>query len=59
MVLALMIFQHSVIKYHNWNDFQERLDKLEEEKARLGQAAREARADGLDRKSTRLNSSHS
>jgi hypothetical protein len=38
--------EDSVIKYHNWNEFQERLDDLEEEKARLRQEAREAPADG-------------
>jgi hypothetical protein len=38
--------EDTVIKYHNWNEFQERLDDVEE-KARLRQAAREARADGL------------
>jgi hypothetical protein len=27
--------EDSVIEYHNWNDFQERLDDLEEEKTRL------------------------
>jgi hypothetical protein len=37
--------EDSGIKYHNWNEFQERLDDLEE-KAQLRQAAREARADG-------------
>jgi hypothetical protein len=39
--------EDTVIKYHNWNEFQERLDDLEETKARLRQKAREARADGL------------
>jgi predicted nuclease with TOPRIM domain len=39
--------EDSVIKYHNWNEFQDRLNDLEEEKARLRQEAREARADGL------------
>jgi hypothetical protein len=39
--------EDTVIKYHNWNEFQEKLDDLEEEKARLRQEAREARTDGL------------
>jgi hypothetical protein len=39
--------EDSVSKYHNWNEFQERLDDLEETKARLRQEAREARADSL------------
>jgi hypothetical protein len=38
--------EDSVIKYHNRNEFQERLDDLEEEKARLKQEVRGARADG-------------
>jgi hypothetical protein len=38
--------EDTVIKLHNWNEFQDRLDDLEEEKARLRQEAREARADG-------------
>jgi hypothetical protein len=39
--------EDSVVKYHNWNEFQEKLDYLEETKAQLRQATREARADGL------------
>jgi hypothetical protein len=35
-----------VLKYHNWNEFQEKLDDLEERKAELRQVAREARVDG-------------
>jgi hypothetical protein len=36
-----------VIKFHNWNDFQDSLDLVEAEKARLRQEARENRAAGL------------
>jgi hypothetical protein len=39
--------EDNVIKYHNWNEFQEKLDDLEEEKARLRQEARETCADGI------------
>jgi hypothetical protein len=44
MVLVQMKFQHSVIKVHNWNMFQESLDAVEAEKARLRQENRENRA---------------
>jgi hypothetical protein len=38
--------EYSVIKYHKWNEFQEKLDDLEETKAQLRQLARKAWADG-------------
>jgi hypothetical protein len=36
-----------VIKYHDWNTFQEKLDDVEERKAELRQEIKEARASGL------------
>jgi hypothetical protein len=39
--------EDKVINYHNWNEFQEKLDDLKKTKAQLRQAPREARADGL------------
>jgi hypothetical protein len=33
--------EDTVIKYHNWNEFQEKLDDLEEKKSPLRQEARE------------------
>jgi hypothetical protein len=39
--------EDEVIKYHDWNTFQERLDDVEEQKAELRQQIKEARASGL------------
>jgi transposase len=39
--------EDQVMKYHDWNTFQEKLDATEEQKAGLRQQIREARAAGL------------
>jgi outer membrane protein TolC len=39
--------EDKVIKYHDWNTFQEKLDATEEQKAELRQQIKEARASGL------------